>query len=174
MNSQADYLVLFGHICGIYGVKGGVKIYSQCRPIESIFNYKIFIAQNNQQKIQLDLQKFHKSGESLIAFFSQITNRDQAVGFKDYQLFVPRSALPKLTNGEFYWVDLLGLTVINKQNQTLGIVNNIFATGANDVLVIKNSEKEYLIPLIKDYYLLDCDFKNKTLLVDWQTDWEDD
>lgn len=180
--------VRLGHIAGVHGIKGAVKLYSECRPRDGIFRYQEFIARapKQQTSLTLTLSQKHSNGQQLIAQFKEIHDRDYALSLKGYELYVPRSALPTLPEHEFYWIDLIGLKVVNQENQLLGVVSEVFATGANDVLVIKrpneshhvNKENaqmrhnELLIPLIKTHYVIGIDHQTQTLLVDWPSDWE--
>jgi 16S rRNA processing protein RimM len=61
--------------------------------------------------------------------------------------------LPELAEGEFYWCDLLGLKVVTDLGEFLGTLTDIIATGSNDVYVVKNDSREYLIPALADVVL---------------------
>jgi 16S rRNA processing protein RimM len=81
----------------------------------------------------------------------------------DRQKFFP------LTEREYYWADLEGLKVYTCENIYLGIISAIFATGANDVLVITD-KKRYLIPFLLDHTIKSIDLENKTMIVDWDAE----
>ena len=108
-----------------------------------------------------------------------IDDRDAAVACKGKQIAVPRALLPKLKNEEYYWSDLIGLAVKNQQNVDFGKITDVFATGANDVIVVKDvvvkdvaksdSGQERLIPYIAQV-ILAVDLSAKTMLVDWDSD----
>jgi 16S rRNA processing protein RimM len=81
--------------------------------------------------------------------------------------------LPAAKPGEFYWLDLIGLQVINQQGVELGVVDHLMETGANDVLVVrdkKQANKEQLVPFVIDKFVKSVDLENKTILVDWDAD----
>jgi 16S rRNA processing protein RimM len=61
--------------------------------------------------------------------------------------------MPELAEGEFYWCDLLGLAVMTDGGEPLGLLADIIATGSNDVYVVKNDGREYLIPALEDVVL---------------------
>ena len=87
---------------------------------------------------------------------------------------MPRALLPKLKSEEYYWSDLIGLAVKNQQNVDFGNITDVFATGANDVIVVKDvaksdSGQERLIPYIAQV-ILAVDLGAKTMLVDWDSD----
>ena len=102
----------------------------------------------------------------MVVRFEGINDRDEAVALKGRQIAVPRSAMPAAGDGEFYWADLLGLEVLNREAVSLGRLEKILETGANAVLVVKG-EKEVLVPLIQDV-LLNVDLGAGQLTVDWE------
>ncbi len=90
------------------------------------------------------------------------------------QIAVSRDALPQLDDeDEFYWSDLVGLTVINLQDEVLGQVDHILETGAHDVLAVKEDDKndERLIPFVMDDIVELVDLDNKLIRVDWGVDY---
>lgn len=167
-------LIALGRIIGVHGVRGWVKIHSECRPRETIFNYSVFQATRHHHAQTLKLLDARRSGKSLIALFADICDRDAALQLNGFTLNVTRADLPQLKNGQYYWTDVLGLTVINRSGEHLGKVCDIFETGANDVIVINKDGQEYLIPFISERYIDRIDFENKYLYVDWQMAWTDD
>lgn len=175
MNND-DSTVILGRIVGVHGVRGMVKVHSECRPREAIFRYRQFLATppKGGDPLTLTLLNGRLQGQGLVAAFKEITDRDQAQFLRDYQLAVHREDLPALKNGEYYWADLIGLKVINTSGTTLGNVQELFETGANDVIVVRNGKQEILIPFVSGHYVLDVDFSGKCVTVDWETDWLDD
>lgn len=83
---------------------------------------------------------------------------------------VKRSQLSgSMESGEYYWTDLKGLTVINREGVSLGQVDYLFETGSNDVMVLKG-ERERLVPYIWQQVVLDVDFLKGQMIVDWDMD----
>lgn len=168
--------IILGRIVGVHGVRGWVKLHSDCRPRESILNYHQFLAlRPNGENLVLNLKTGREQGKSIVAHFEQYDDRDSAMSLIGLKLSVSRTQLPTLNQNEFYWSDLIGLQVINRQQHCLGTVTEIFETGANDVLVVKtNSDKksaEILIPLVVGIYVDSADFDKHCLYVDWELDW---
>lgn len=182
MNTANNHILL-GAIIGLHGVRGWVKLYSQCRPKENIFNYKEFIAIHpetlHSQTLKLSAGK--EQGKGLIAQFTEINTRDQAASLLQYNLYINRTHLPKAQKDDYYWHDLIGLQVFNLQNEHLGSVHSLFETGANDVLVVKPINKnsiDILIPFVKQHYIYDIilpsDQHNGHIIVDWDSQWLED
>lgn len=160
--------ILLGRVVGTYGVRGWVKIHSECRPREALFQYKrFFIAENRV----LQLRQGRLQGQSLVAHFVGIDDMNQAEALRGTELYV--EALKPLPQGQYYWQDLIGLTVENRQGIVLGQVKTLFETGANDVLVVENEGREILIPYAIPRYLERVDLAAGRLYVDWEADWND-
>jgi len=81
--------------------------------------------------------------------------------------------LPKLEQDNYYWADLIGLEVYNLEDKHLGQIIELFETGANDVMVIRNekSQKEILIPYVPLHVIKKIDGEKKTMIVEWQPEW---
>ncbi|MCA1713656.1 MAG: ribosome maturation factor RimM, partial [Gammaproteobacteria bacterium] len=85
------------------------------------------------------------------------------------EVCVARAVLPPPRPGEYYWVDLEGLRVVNVDGVDFGTVSHLFATGANDVLVAQG-ERERLIPFLEPDYIRSVDFDAGVITVDWDAD----
>jgi 16S rRNA processing protein RimM len=83
---------------------------------------------------------------------------------------VPRSSLPAQDEGEYYWADLIGLTVINEAGETLGVVAELLETGANDVLIVRGNGPDILIPFLNSV-IGQVDMAAKTIQVNWSADY---
>ena len=81
-----------------------------------------------------------------------------------------RSALPAPKPGEYYWADLEGLEVENVEGIALGRISHLLATGANDVMVVKDGDRERLVPFVVGQYVKQVDFGAGRITVDWDPD----
>ena len=97
-------------------------------------------------------------------------DRTAAEKLKGLLIAVPRSSLPKQSNNEYYWSDLIGLVVVNEAGVTLGLVTNLLETGANLVLSVQGEGGEILIPFVATA-IKQVDLKNKIIRVDWAADY---
>lgn len=104
----------------------------------------------------------------LLVKLEGVEDRDAAQSLTNKDVAVYASELPHLNEGEYYWNELIGLTVINKAGIHLGQIIDLMETGANDVLVLKDEKGvERLIPYLPGDYVLTVDLKNKQMTVDW-------
>ena len=168
--SESSNLVVMGRVVAPYGVFGWLKIVPDTEEFAGLLDYKTWWIgkDDNWRELKVESAKIHN--DVLLVKLQGIDDRDAAVACKAKQIAVPRALLPKLKGEEYYWSDLIGLSVKNQQNVDLGKIADVFATGANDVVVAKSdSGQERLIPYIAQV-ILAVDLNAKTLLVDWDAD----
>jgi 16S rRNA processing protein RimM len=174
---MASTEVIVGKITGVYGIKGWVKIYSYTRPITGILQYKTWLLGQpgkpaKQQAVEVI--EGRQQGKGIIAKLAGYDDRDQVRALIDQDIAIPRSELPALPEGQYYWSDLEGLTVIGMQGEILGQVDHLMETGANDVIVVTPVEKKLkscLIPYVPEVVRA-IDLEQGTMQVDWQLDWD--
>jgi 16S rRNA processing protein RimM len=118
------------------------------------------------QEYQLETGKPH--GKGIIAKLAGIDDRDVAATFIDIDIAIPRDQLPELGKNEFYWTDLEGIKVVTIEGVELGLLDHLFETGANDVMVIKG-ERQRLLPYI-DQVVKRVDLEAGIMEVDWDPD----
>lgn len=170
--SEKDFIVL-GKFGAVYGINGWLKINSYTDIPEGIFDYTPWHVKfrGNWQPVQISSWKRHSN--SLIAKLADVNDRDVAQQYVNVDIAVPTNALPALTDGDFYWKDLMGLTVVNEQGYNLGEVTDLMETGSNDVLVVKANrtdafgKSERLIPYLHNTVVKNVDLTAKQILVDW-------
>ena len=193
-----------GKIVGVWGVKGWVKLHSYTRNREDIATYKTWCLSRAERDKKVDVSasavveeitvlNCRAQGQSIVAYFDGVDSRDSAAEMNGLSILVKQSDLPELPDQEFYWHQLIGLTVINGSTE-LGTIKSILETGANDVLVItpvasasgveeanvskettgKNQDSsEVLIPYV-DSVVQNVDLATKTMQVDWDLSYLDD
>ena len=161
---QRDYIVL-GRISGLYGVRGWVKLFSETEPRENIVNYDPWYLRLERGWTEVRVRDGRRHGKSVIAAIEGIEDRDAAARYLDVEVAVRRDQLEELDDGEYYWSDLVGLSVVNREGVGFGVVDHLIETGANDVLVVKG-DRERLIPYTDDA-VLEVDASAGRILVEW-------
>lgn len=120
--------------------------------------------------------KIHADG--VVARIEGVDDRNAAEALKGVRIYVPRSAFPATPEGEYYWVDLIGLDVVNREGVHMGIVRDLLTTGPNSVLVLEYTETvdgaersaERMIPFVSAY-VDSVDQSTRRITVDWQLDY---
>jgi len=110
-------------------------------------------------------------GKILVAKLPGILDRTAAEQCKGLMVAVHRDSLPKQEEGEYYWSDLIGMQVVNLADESLGVVDTLLETGANDVLSVRDAQgKEILIPFLASV-IQQVSLQDKVIRVDWQADY---
>lgn len=163
--------ILLGRVLGAFGIRGEAKLESWTEPRARIFSYQPWIVRDPQGR-EREWSGVHgrESGKFLIATLPDVTDRDVVEAMRGTEIYVARSALPPPQPGEYYWVDLEGLRVVTVEGVSLGTVAHLFSTGANDVLVARDDERERMIPFITPQYVTSVDFDAGVVTVDWDPD----
>jgi len=157
-------IVQIGHISGVHGIKGWVRIYSLTEPREAIFEYQPWLLGESQKEVRILQGK--KQGKHLVALLEEVDDRDQAESLLRQPIAVYRDQFPELPDDEFYWTDLAGLAVRLEDGTELGTIDSMLATGANDVMVVKG-DRERLIPFVPGQYVKKVSLEDRTVIVDW-------
>lgn len=158
--------VTMGRVSGVYGVRGWLRVRSDCEPMEQLLEYspwQLNTATGWRSHV-LEDGKVHGSG--LLAKLAGIDDRERARDLVGTDIAVDRSQLPALAQDEYYWNDLIGLGVVTRDGEQLGRVSGLMQTGTNDVLVV-SGERERLIPFIREQVVLAVDAEAGCIEVDW-------
>jgi 16S rRNA processing protein RimM len=160
-------MILLGRFLGAFGVRGQVKIESWTEPRDAIFRYQPWTLRDARGgERALTGVRGKASGKHLVATLPDVEDREAVEALHGTEIHVPRSALPPPQPGEFYWVDLEGLRVVNSDGTDFGTVSHLFSTGANDVLVARG-DRERLIPFVEPDFVRSVDFEAGVVTVDW-------
>lgn len=158
-----------GRIAAPYGVKGWIKIQTFTETLDSLLDYPVWQIGNNGHWRNAQVEEASVHGEFLVAKLKECDDRDAAFALRGQEIAVFRDELPEPEDNEYYWEDLIGLSVVNREGIKLGQVVKLLETGAHDVLVVKD-EKEHLIPFV-EVYVLNVDLAQGRIEVDWQPDY---
>ena len=172
MDALTSDWIRLGSIVGVHGVQGWIKVFSDTSPPQQILEYQPWLVGKVPTGRLLEVCASRCQGKKVQVALTGIDNRDQAEVLVGSDIFIEKSALPKLSIGEFYWHELTGLTVINASDQILGSVASLMETGANDVLVVKGNEnsidsRERLIPYVEERVVKRVDLTAGRLVVEW-------
>ena len=176
--------VAVGRIAGAFGVKGWIKVQPFSLDASALIASDCWWTSSETPRPQplpatLKVLNLREQGEFLVAQIEGVDDRNVAESLRGTTLHVPRSAFPKTSDGEFYWIDLIGLAVVNQQGQGLGSVIGLIDTGPHCVLRIAPPgldkplpSQELLIPFLSQYGC-DVDLTARQITVDWDAAWKD-
>jgi 16S rRNA processing protein RimM len=137
-----------GRVMGAWGVKGWIKIQPFSLDPQALFSTKRWFLQAPPEASAvtvaalaahpvLKVIQAKEHGDGVVACAQDVEGRAAAEALRGARVFVSRASFPTATEGEHYWVDLIGLTVVNRQGIVLGEVVGLIETGAHDVLRIQ-------------------------------------
>jgi 16S rRNA processing protein RimM len=170
LDAAGDKRLLLGKIVGLFGIDGRVKVESYTEPRTQIFKYRPWLLNRPDGEAEIDGAQGRAQGKGLVATLPGIASRDAAAELIGAEIWVRRSALPRAKRGEYYWIDLEGADVVTTEGVLLGKVSHLFATGANDVMVVRDSDRERMIPFVLKKFVHEVDLNAGRITVDWDPD----
>ncbi|NLY57186.1 MAG: ribosome maturation factor RimM [Gammaproteobacteria bacterium] len=170
--SAGTPLLILGKIVSVHGIRGAVKVYSHTQPLDNVLNYPVWTLRKGQQQRQVSVIAGRLQGRILVVQLKGLRDRDEALELVDWEICVPQSELPELSEDEYYWHQLEGLQVVTLEGQLLGRIDHLLETGSNDVLVVKPcagsiDQRERLLPYLPDLYVKHIDLSEGVMQVDW-------
>ena len=189
-SSLPDDALEVGRILDAWGIKGWLKILPHSNDPEALFSAKTWFLQVPEAKfrpgftafsgtvsLQVDEAKIHSG--TVVAKFAGLDDRNMAEALRGARIFLSRRSFPAAATDEYYWVDLIGLNVVNREGVALGSVRDLMTTGPQSVLCIEYTTTqedgtsvvaERMIPFVSAY--VDAvDIAGKRITVDWQPDY---
>lgn len=172
VDSSTDDVLVMGRIASPYGVRGWVRINTFTAVPGNLLEYMPWYLHQRGQWQAVEVLAGKQHGKGLVAHLESCDDRDAAAALTGTDIGIYRSQLPPAAEDEYYWSDLVGLQVINKSERVLGVIDHLFETGSNDVMVVRG-EQECLVPYIPGQVVESVDLENSTIRVDWDPDFQD-
>ncbi|MBO9686358.1 ribosome maturation factor RimM [Roseateles chitosanitabidus] len=176
-----------GRVLDAWGIKGWMKILSHSADAQALFASRRWFLKPSEKALPgkphivppvLKILAVRDHADGIVAQAEGLSDRNGAEALKGARIFVSRSVFPETDDDEYYWIDLIGMAVINKDGQTLGEVVDLIDTGPHCVLRITPAGKvapvkpdeEILIPFV-NAFVGQVDKAAKTIAVDWDLDY---
>jgi len=170
-----------GRIADAWGIKGWFKVLPHSADPQALFSSKRWFLQPSEKGAKtftgtalLRVREAKEHSDVVVARCDEIEDRDAAEALKGARIFIPRSSFPTAGDDEFYWVDLIGLSVVNREGVALGQVVELLSTGPQTVLVLEYEEDgkrlERMIPFVA-HFVDGVDLEARRITVDWQADY---
>ena len=184
-----DDAVEVGRIIGAWGLKGWIKVQPFASDPQALFSSRRwFIKPPEEGAVKrpiaptaaaalptfLKITQAKDHGDVVIALAQDVGDRDHADALRGVRVFVARSSFPTPDPDEFYWVDLIGLEVVNREGERLGTVAGLIDTGPHSVIRVAPTPgaaqtDERLIPFV-GAYVDDVSLAERRITVDWGLD----
>jgi 16S rRNA processing protein RimM len=172
-----DDAVEVGVVIGAWGIRGALKVKPHATDPQALLASGHWFLRAPEGPAATpppeccSVVKARVHAEGIVAQLREVPDRTAAEALKGARIFVSRAEFPKTASDEFYWVDLIGLSVVNRQGEALGSVSGLIDTGAHSVLrVALDGEDERLIPFV-DAYVDSVDLAARRIVVDWGLDY---
>ena len=168
MDASGERYVSIGRVGGVHGVRGWLKIRSATAPPARIFEYQPWRVARDGRWRSVGVSGSRRHGGSFVAKLDGVDDRESARAWVGADIAVRRSQLPPLSPREYYWCDLIGMTVHDTAGASLGRVRSLMETGANDVVVVEGGS-EILIPFVLEQVVRSVDLVRGNIVVEWSS-----
>lgn len=170
-----------GRVLGAWGVKGGLKVQPFAADAQALFSTKRwYLAPAEPARpgglpypVLLRIAQAREQGDGIVATVQDLDDRDVAESLKGARILVSRGSFPTPDEGEFYWVDLIGMVVLDREDSSLGAVVGLIETGPHCVLRVQPADAaadEILIPFV-EAYVDAVEQAERRIRVDWHADY---
>jgi 16S rRNA processing protein RimM len=183
-----DDAVEVGRVLDAWGVKGWVKVQSFAADPQALLEASRWHVQPPEDGVlkrpsgaatfprHLAIVSSREHGSVIVAQVRGVADRNGAEALRGARIFLARGAFPKPRADEYYWVDLIGLSVVNREGVPMGTVVGLIDTGPHSVLRLSRPESEAnpdgderLIPFVAAY-VDDVSLPERRITVDWGLD----
>jgi 16S rRNA processing protein RimM len=176
-----DDAIEVGRVLDAWGVKGWFKVLPHSASPEALFSSRRWYLQPSERGVKtfldtrlLRVREAKEHSASVVAWAHDIDDRAGAEALRGARIFVPRSSFPTAGIDEYYWVDLIGLDVVNREGVCLGQVRDLLSTGPQTVLVVVDAGHdepvERMVPFVS-VFIDAVDVPGRRITVDWQPDY---
>jgi 16S rRNA processing protein RimM len=176
-----------GRIMDAWGLKGWIKIHPFASDPQALFSSRRWFLRPSEKPgpftstipSLLKITQVKDHGDMVVALAQEVSDRSGAESLRGARIFVSRTSFPTPDTDEFYWIDLIGLNVVNREGVKLGTVVGLLETGPQSVIRIQPEvipegltaeEAERLIPFVSAY-VDDVSLEKRLITVDWGLDY---
>jgi 16S rRNA processing protein RimM len=160
-----DKTIRIGKILAPWGVKGQVKVEPLTDNIRRYDNLKSALIKYKDELVCMKIESvLYLKNAYVVVKFEGIDSPKEAENLRNEYINIFRKDAIKLPTGHYFICDIIGLDVYDEKQEYIGTITDVLQTGANDVYVVKRSDKEFLLPAIKDV-ILNIDIDNNQMIV---------
>lgn len=173
MQDTNDWVEL-GRTGGAYGVRGWVRVvpFESGEALEKTKRWR-YLSRTGEEKV-FAVTGCRRHGGALVAKFEGVETKEDADALHG-TLFASRADFPSAGKGAYWACDIVGCEVVNREGVTLGRITDLGDNGVQDLFVVEyesdGKTQSFMIPNVKDVYILSIDTEKKCVTVDWDADW---
>lgn len=162
-------MVEVGRLGKPHGLLGYLTLHSYTRPRDGILSYSPWFLRRDGRDELVVVADVRADDAAIRVRFEGTEDRNSAAALTGLPILVRRADLPPAEDDGYYWVDLIGCEVLDRQRGLLGTVVNLLETGEHDTLVVRDTAgSECMIPFVEGVYVEDVDLDARRLVVSWQ------
>lgn len=161
---RPDDFFLLGKIIRTHGVKGHVVVFLDADHPEHYKKIKNLFLKINSELKEFAVIEIFISGNTARVLLNDINDMTAAEEFLKHDVFLPVAELPPLKKNQFYFHELVGVSVHDKIKGNIGTIEKFYDVPGQAVAAINFEGKEILIPLHADF-IEEFDKEKKTLFV---------
>jgi len=162
---SSEDLLLIGKVIRPQGLRGLLRIRSYARSAESFLNAgTVFLKSDRQELVGYKVSSLKAHKDVFLMKLDGLSSLGDAERYRGAEIFIKKDLLRRDGDEEYFWFELIGLRVFLSSGRCIGTLKEIIATGSNDIFVVKEGEKEYLIPAIHEV-VEEIDLKNKKITI---------
>ena len=144
-------LLEIGKIVNTHGLRGEVKIVPWTDTPDVFEDLTVIYIKNKSEYKPLNIESVRYQKNNLIVKFKEYSDINDILQYKNAVLYAERDDLGELPEGVYYIVDLIGLEVFTESGEKIGIIADVFNTGASDIYDVKrDGKKNLLLPVIDE------------------------
>jgi 16S rRNA processing protein RimM len=155
-----------GKIVGVHGIRGYLKVLPYTESL-SVFRPggSIWLKHPGGRESVYVTEGIRPHKRLILLSLKGINDRNQSESLVHAEIFIEKGSLPELEEGVYYWADLIGLSVFASDETYMGRIESVIPTGSNDVYVVKDTDRETLIPALESVVVA-VDLEKKIMRVD--------
>ena len=158
-------LLEIGKIVNTHGLRGEVKIVPWTDAPDVFEDLTVIYIKNKSEYKPLNIESVRYQKNNLIVKFKEYSDINDILQYKNAVLYAERDDLGELPEGVYYIVDLIGLEVFTESGEKIGIIADVFNTGASDIYDVKRDGKKNLLLPVIDEVVKNVDIEGGRVIV---------
>jgi 16S rRNA processing protein RimM len=165
-NRSAPEMIRVGYVSGAHGLRGALRVRLDNPDSVAVRFVQSLTLVGDDGRVEYPVTSAQSAGYGVLKLtLSGIHSVDQAAALRGALVMVAAAALPPIGPGEFYYFQAIGCEIVTTTGLSVGIIEEVFSTGANDVWVVRDRSAERLVPVIQDI-VKDIDLSARRVVIE--------